>query len=31
MGKDDRFDEAREKFFVFLGFWIFQVQVHLDL
>ncbi|CAM9831908.1 unnamed protein product [Ascophyllum nodosum] len=25
MGKDDRFDEAREKFFVFLGFWIFQM------
>eukprot|EP00043_Microstomoeca_roanoka_P029578 m.22402 g.22402 ORF g.22402 m.22402 type:complete len:308 (+) comp9293_c0_seq2:179-1102(+) len=24
-GKDDRFDEMREKFFSFLGFWIFQM------
>lgn len=25
MGKDDRFDETRDNFFKFLGFWIFQV------
>jgi steroid 5-alpha reductase family enzyme len=24
-GKDDRFDEMREKFWSFLGFWIFQI------
>lgn len=25
-GKDDRFDDKRNKFFPFLGFWIFQVS-----
>jgi steroid 5-alpha reductase family enzyme len=24
-GKDDRFDDKRDKFFPFLGFWIFQM------
>ena len=24
-GKDDRFDEMRDKFFSFLGFWVFQM------
>lgn len=24
-GKDDRFDEIRDKFFKFLGFWVFQM------
>lgn len=24
-GKDDRFDDKRDKFFSFLGFWIFQM------
>lgn len=24
-GKDDRFDDKRDKFFAFLGFWIFQM------
>jgi len=27
-GKDDRFDDKRNKFFPFLGFWIFQVSLH---
>ncbi|CAM9992241.1 unnamed protein product [Pylaiella littoralis] len=25
MGKDDRFDETRDNFFKFLGFWVFQM------
>lgn len=24
-GKDDRFDDKRDKFFSFLGFWVFQM------
>ncbi|KAM0808232.1 hypothetical protein AB5N19_08575 [Seiridium cardinale] len=24
-GKDDRFDDKRDKFFTFLGFWVFQM------
>lgn len=24
-GKDDRFDDKRDKFFPFLGFWMFQM------
>ena len=24
-GKDDRFDDMRDKFFSFLGFWVFQM------
>ena len=24
-GKDDRFDDKRDKFFPFLGFWVFQM------
>jgi len=29
-GKDDRFDDKRNKFFPFLGFWIFQVSSTIE-
>ncbi len=29
MGKDDRFDDTRDNFFKFLGFWIFQVCMYV--
>ena len=30
-GKDDRFDDKRDKFFPFLGFWVFQMLWVRDL